>query len=254
MSSPALSRPRPATRAAQPPRATAQPPRAAAQPPRAASLPRETIPLADAPPRSAGRFRYERRSNAWWWSAEMSALLCVTDATPPSTEVFLERHHPDDRARVVAALTEAGATARPFTLRTRVRHPSGPRETVLVGEPVLDALGGVTAVEGVCIDITDCPPADQAAREVHALQAEVEQLRNAMSSRAVIEQAKGILMLLTTCSDKVAFDLLTHISSHTHRKVRDVATAITASATASLPLPDDVRAILRDACPPQPAR
>ena len=43
--------------------------------------------------------------------------------------------------------------------------------------------------------------------EVVALRTEVEQLRAAMASRAVIEQAKGILMLLTSCSDKVAFDL-----------------------------------------------
>lgn len=243
MSSPALSRPRPAARAAQQPTS-----------PRSASLPPRAVKLADAPPRLAGRFRYDRRSNAWWWSAEMYALQCVSDATTPTTEVWLEHQHPDDRSRLVAALTEVCATARPFTLRSRVPWPSGTRETVVVGEPVLDALGGVAAVEGVCVDITDCPPADPAAREAHELQAEVEQLRHAMSSRAVIEQAKGILMLLTTCSDKVAFDLLTHISSHTHRKVRDVATAITASATASLPLPDDVRAILRDACPPQPSR
>ena len=52
-----------------------------------------------------------------------------------------------------------------------------------------------------------------------------------MASRAQIEQAKGILMLLTSCGDQVAFDLLAHISSHTHRKVRDVAQVITESAS-----------------------
>jgi AmiR/NasT family two-component response regulator len=77
----------------------------------------------------------------------------------------------------------------------------------------------------------------------------------AMASRATIEQAKGILMLLTGCGDQVAFDLLAHISSHTHRKVRDIAEVITRSASGSLRLPDDVRAIIRDACPPtQPLR
>jgi hypothetical protein len=85
---------------------------------------------------------------------------------------------------------------------------------------------------------------------VHALELEVAQLRTAMASRAVIEQAKGVLMLLTGCAEQVAFDLLTHISSHTHRKVRDIAQDLVASATGRCPLPDDVRAILRDACPP----
>jgi len=85
---------------------------------------------------------------------------------------------------------------------------------------------------------------------VHALEVEVAQLRTAMASRAVIEQAKGVLMLLTGCTDQVAFDLLTHISSHTHRKVRDIAQELVGSATGRCPLPDDVKVILRDACPP----
>jgi AmiR/NasT family two-component response regulator len=73
-----------------------------------------------------------------------------------------------------------------------------------------------------------------------------------MASRATIEQAKGILMLLTGCGPQLAFDLLAHISSHTHRKVRDVAQSITESASGSTRLPDDVCAIIRDACPPTP--
>ena len=85
---------------------------------------------------------------------------------------------------------------------------------------------------------------------VRALELEVAQLRTAMASRAVIEQAKGVLMLLTGCAEQVAFDLLTHISSHTHRKVRDIAQDLVSSATGHCPLPADVKAILRDACPP----
>ena len=243
MSSPALSRPRPAAPSAQPTGA-----------PRSAPLPSQPARRPEGTPARPGRYRYDRRSSAWWWSAEMYALQCMPPATPPCTEALLARQHPDDRARVVQALTEACAAARPFTVRSRVLQPDGgTREVVLVGEPTLDVHGGVAAVEGMCVDITDCPSPDPAARQAQELQAEVEQLHSAMASRAVIEQAKGILMLLTTCSEKVAFDLLTHISSHTHRKVRDVATAITASATESQPLPADVRAILRDACPPRPS-
>ena len=92
--------------------------------------------------------------------------------------------------------------------------------------------------------------ADRAA----ALELEVAQLRAAMASRAAIEQAKGILMLLTGCTDQVAFDLLSHISGHTHRKLRDVAQAITASASGGAGLPADIRTILRDACPPGTSR
>ena len=97
---------------------------------------------------------------------------------------------------------------------------------------------------------TEQAAADRAA----ALEVEVAQLRAAMASRAAIEQAKGILMLLTGCTDQVAFDLLAHISGHTHRKLRDVAQAITASASGGAGLPADIRTILRDACPPGTAR
>ena len=108
------------------------------------------------------------------------------------------------------------------------------------------------AVAGMCADITAGRPPGSDGRRARALEAEVEQLRAAMASRAVIEQAKGILMLLTGCRDQTAFDLLGHISSHTHRKVRDVARAITESATGGARLPEEIRAILRDACPPTP--
>jgi hypothetical protein len=102
----------------------------------------------------------------------------------------------------------------------------------------------------VLLDLSagNAPGAD--ADEVARLRTELDQMRVAMASRAAIEQAKGILMLLTTCGDEVAFELLTHISSHTHRKVRDVAQAITESAAGRARLPADVGAILRDACPP----
>jgi hypothetical protein len=170
----------------------------------------------------------------------------------PTTDALLRLQHPDDRERVLAALTGACTGGQPFALRTRLTLPDGaPREFLLVGEPCLDAGGAVSGVEGMCLDLTDCPPPGTHLDEVVALRNEVEQLRAAMASRAAIEQAKGILMLLTSCRDKVAFDLLTHISSHTHRKVRDVAQAITESASGHTRLPDDVRAILRDACPPE---
>jgi ANTAR domain-containing protein/PAS domain-containing protein len=211
-----------------------------------------------APPgRVAGRYRYDRRSGGWWWSPEMFALhgLPVSSAHP-ATEEYLRYQHADDRARVVQALTLACTDGRAFALETRIARADGlVRAVVLVGEPQWEATGEVGAVEGMCVDITECRPPGSDIERAQALETEVGQLRAAMASRAAIEQAKGILMLLTSCGDQVAFDLLAHISSHTHRKVRDVAEVITQSATGQSRLPDDVRAIIRDACPPtQPLR
>ena len=58
-----------------------------------------------------------------------------------------------------------------------------------------------------------------------------QHLQTAMASRAVIEQAKGILMGERHCTNEEAFRILSRLSQDTHRKVRDVAQALVDSAT-----------------------
>ena len=58
-----------------------------------------------------------------------------------------------------------------------------------------------------------------------------EQLQQAMHSRAVIEQAKGILMAQRRCSAQEAFDLLVRLSQDSNRKLREVAQALVEDAT-----------------------
>lgn len=60
-----------------------------------------------------------------------------------------------------------------------------------------------------------------------------QQMQAAMRSRAVIEQAKGILMGSRHCTAEEAFAILTRLSQDTNRKLRDVATALVASASSS---------------------
>jgi hypothetical protein len=52
---------------------------------------------------------------------------------------------------------------------------------------------------------------------------EVQGLRIALESRAVIEQAKGIIMGATNCDAKHAFDVLVRQSQHENRKLHEVA-------------------------------
>jgi len=49
------------------------------------------------------------------------------------------------------------------------------------------------------------------------------QMQEAMSSRAVIEQAKGILMAVNQCDEDEAFAKLVDLSQRSHKKLRDVA-------------------------------
>ncbi len=53
-----------------------------------------------------------------------------------------------------------------------------------------------------------------------------EHMRRAMEHRAVIEQAKGIVMSERRCTAEEAFAVLTKLSQDTNRKLRDVAAAL----------------------------
>ena len=211
--------------------------------------PNEVLPQ---PASVAARFRCGVATEHWWWSPELYQLHGLRPGDrQPCVELLLEHTHHDDRRRVQSAVDRGLREGLPFAVEHRVVREDGTvRTAVLLGEPELSADGTVAAVSGLVIDVTDGRSSAGADSQVRALETEVEQLRTAMASRATIEQAKGVLMLLMGCGDQVAFDLLAHISSHTHRKVREVATSIVASASGRTPLPADVKEILHDACPP----
>jgi GAF domain-containing protein len=59
-----------------------------------------------------------------------------------------------------------------------------------------------------------------------------EQLREALVSRAVIEQAKGMLMARHRCDSDAAFQLIRRESQDTNTKVREVASGIVATVGA----------------------
>jgi hypothetical protein len=200
----------------------------------------------------AGRFRGDLATDQWWWSPEVFELHGIPGGSvAPSIGLLLSQVDPADRPGLHEALSAAGSPGAPFVREYRALCVDGQQRTVmLVCEPESDSAGVVTALTGLVVDVTGSRPAPPTDEQVRRLEAEVEQLRSAMNSRAAIEQAKGVVMLLMGCGDQVAFDLLAHISSHTHRKVRDVAVAIVESASGHRPLPDDVREILHDASPP----
>jgi AmiR/NasT family two-component response regulator len=53
-----------------------------------------------------------------------------------------------------------------------------------------------------------------------------QHMQAAMQHRAVIEQAKGILIAGRGCSPEEAFTILRKLSQDTNRKLRDVAAAL----------------------------
>jgi GAF domain-containing protein len=62
-----------------------------------------------------------------------------------------------------------------------------------------------------------------------------EDMQRAMETRAVIEQAKGILVAQQHCTPELAFELLTRLSQTTHRKLRDCAADLVARTAEGAP-------------------
>ncbi|MDH6215497.1 AmiR/NasT family two-component response regulator [Streptomyces pseudovenezuelae] len=80
------------------------------------------------------------------------------------------------------------------------------------------------------------------------LRQEVQQLRRAIASRPVIDQARGVLMATHTCTSDEAWEVLREASQLSNTKLRTVAAAVTAGARTGGPrLSPELRSALRTA-------
>ncbi len=94
--------------------------------------------------------------------------------------------------------------------------------------------------DGRELAVTFAAYAGVALANMHLYEAQgrvAEQLQTAMQSRAVIEQAKGILMASRRCSAEEAFNRLVVLSQKSNRKLREVAEALVAAAVDGRPGP-----------------
>ncbi|MEV6959440.1 ANTAR domain-containing protein [Streptomyces sp. NPDC051207] len=96
--------------------------------------------------------------------------------------------------------------------------------------------------------LTTSAVAQERAEQLHVLQEEVDQLRQAIASRPVIDQARGILMATQACTSDEAWHILRETSQLSNTKLRTVAEALTAGAKPDgPPLPPHLSRALRTA-------
>ena len=65
----------------------------------------------------------------------------------------------------------------------------------------------------------------------------VEQLRTSLASRAIIDQALGIVMARERCNQVRAFDILRSASQRSNVKLRDIASAMVRTVSGEPPQP-----------------
>ncbi|MEU3829224.1 ANTAR domain-containing protein [Streptomyces sp. SID486] len=84
------------------------------------------------------------------------------------------------------------------------------------------------------------------ADRVAALQAEVDQLKQAMASHAVVDQAIGMIVALARVTPDRGWEVLKEVSQHTNIKLRHIAELILIWGRRG-EIPADVRVALEDA-------
>ncbi len=176
--------------------------------------------LAGAPQR-VGWFRFYFDDQRWEWSEQVQRMHGYEPGTvTPTTELMLEHKHPDDRREVKKTIDDMLISRRPFSTRHRIVDTHGTvHQVVVVGDQLTDDEGAVIGTHGYYVDIT--PLSDRAREEM--ITARVAEITE---HRAVIEQAKGMLMLVYGLDEDAAFDLLKWRSQSSNVKLRRLAEVV----------------------------
>jgi PAS domain S-box-containing protein len=164
-------------------------------------------------PQRVGRFKFFVDGQRWEWSDAVARIHGYEPGTVvPTTELLLQHKHPDDRARVAAALDRV-LSGEPFCSRHRIIDAACRTHWVIVvGDVMCDEVGAPIGTTGFYVDVTE------------SLQSEITSiLSDVTAHRAQIEQAKGVLMAAYGVSAERAFDILVWRSQETNVKVRDLA-------------------------------
>ncbi|MEO6794867.1 MAG: PAS and ANTAR domain-containing protein [Mycobacterium sp.] len=164
-------------------------------------------------PQRVGSFRFFIDGQRWEWSDAVAQMHGYAPGTvTPTTDLLLEHKHPEDRQRVAVVLGDV-LHGKQFSSRHRIVDTAGKTHwMIVVGDKMLDDAGTVIGTSGFYIDITD------------TLQSDVNKAVSRLAtSRAVIEQAKGVLMAAYGITDDRAFDVLVWRSQETNTKLRELA-------------------------------
>jgi PAS domain S-box-containing protein len=177
----------------------------------------DELPIEDTGRRQhAGWFRFHFDDDRWEWSPEVEVLHGYQPGTvAPTTELVLSHKHPDDLEHIARLLAEIRHDHRSFSSRHRIIDTAGTvHHVIVVADTLTDADGAVVGTRGFYVDVT---PTQDNERRLTAAIAEIAE------NRAVIEQAKGMLMVIYGITADAAFDLLRWRSQEANVKLRRLA-------------------------------
>ena len=183
-----------------------------------------------------GSYRYAAAEGSWQWSDGVYIIHGFRRGeVVPSTALLLAHAHSADRRHTAQMLESGLRNGELFSFLYRLINASGQLRWVLIaGEGVFGRQGQVTGLRGYLIDMTE-PQSQARSREV------TRRLRETVTARAVIEQAKGALMLVYGLDAGAAFAVLSWQSQHANIKLRELAERLVAEVGADARAPAAIR-------------
>lgn len=177
--------------------------------------------LAGGVPQRAGWFRFYFADQRWEWSDEVQRMHGYEPGTvTPTTDLVVSHKHPDDRDEVAATIDDMVERRGAFSTRHRIVDTGGAtHDVVVVGDQFRDDNDEVIGTHGFYIDVTAEPetdPEDVITAKVAAI----------AQRRTVIDQTKGMLMLVYGIDESAAFDLLKSLSQARNMKLAPLAEQI----------------------------
>jgi len=174
-----------------------------------------------------GAFRFFFDDQRWEWSEQVQRMHGYQPgAVTPTTELMLSHKHPEVRDQIAHTLDTIRRTGQPLSSRHRIIDTSGNvRSVIVVGDQLHDKWGRVVGTQGFYIDTT--PDEREQQDQMTA------QLAVIAENRAIIEQAKGVLMAAYGIEPNRAFEILVWRSQETNIKIRELASRFMDAISAS---------------------
>ena len=172
----------------------------------------------------AGRFTYRPATDTWTWSDGMFRIHGFEPGeVVPTTALVMAHIHPDDVESAWNTRDRALEHGHPIVFAHRIHPVDQPMRLVIAaGHTEEDAEGPL--LKGHLIDVT--------GGDEEALQPHMDQVvQDFTEHRAVIEQAKGVLMQLFSIDAATAWEMLRAYAQHTNRGERVIAESLVVAAT-----------------------
>ncbi|MBX7444992.1 MULTISPECIES: PAS and ANTAR domain-containing protein [unclassified Arthrobacter] len=173
----------------------------------------------------SGTFELDVASGNMQWSEGLFGIHGLGKGeVVPTFELLMAHKHPSDRDRVRELWMDLLAGGGQGALLHRVIDAKGRERRVFSAIQVeADASGRVARAHGFMVDITQ-------SLRIESQNAASEAIEGVYAHKAVIEQAKGIVMGLLGVEAEAAFDILADQSQHINVKLHVVADGLVKSA------------------------